>query len=63
MIWSLFGGIGAFAGWRRKSAAQLVFVTEKRQPPHVILSEAKNLSHIEILRFAQDDKIGFRNRN
>jgi hypothetical protein len=30
---------------------------------HVILSEAKNLSHIEILRFAQDDKAGFRNRN
>jgi hypothetical protein len=41
----------------------LVSVAEKRQPPHVILSEAKNLSHIEILRFAQDDKTGFRNRN
>jgi hypothetical protein len=38
-------------------------VAEKRQPPHVILSEAKNLSHIEILRYAQDDKTDFRNRN
>jgi hypothetical protein len=41
----------------------LVSVAEKRQPPHVILSIAKNLSHIEILCYAQDDKTGFRNRD
>jgi hypothetical protein len=68
---ALRGFSGAVAAVDRKEHDSLIFlleyqlvsVAEKRQPPHVILSDAKNLSHIEILRYAQDDKTGFRDRN
>jgi hypothetical protein len=40
-----------------------VFVALSRPPFRVLLSEAKNLRHFELLRFAQDDKIGFCNRD